>query len=421
MPSFISNFMTYAAGCESPENFDIWSALVSLASIVGRRVWVNNGYFIYYPNLYVVFVAAPGGRKTTAMVMAQDLLTDYGKVPISCDAATKEAVVQEMANDCTRTFIGPDGSPVTYSPLTLCLTELTHFLGTNTQNAEHMIDFLTTIYDKVGVYKARTIGRGVNEVVAPYLNLIACTTNDAISKYLKSSVLTGGICRRAMFVKQTERSKPIAWPKITKEAQTARNACLAYAETLENLVGEFIPEPGFIEWYTPWYDALHAEVGKETNFIRQGYLSSKHIMAFKLAMLLTLSEKPELILRVDAFKAAVALLESRVEKEMLAVFEGTGRNELNALSNRLLIMIRSCGGKMRQKTAEMELWRDATTPELLQLIQHLVKVGQVIQVDQKHAKSGEVIARWLYLPDTYQTELGEKAASVDPAKATPPP
>ena len=147
MANFLQNFLTYAEGCETPELYDLWAALATLSSVVSRRVWIHQGYYTIYPNLYIVLVGAPGGRKTTAMNMCKDMLREIGTIPFAATCMTKEALCRYMSTQCTKHHQVP-GKPdqqKPYTPITLCLTELSHFLGSN---QAHMIDFLTTIYDQ---------------------------------------------------------------------------------------------------------------------------------------------------------------------------------------------------------------------------------------------------------------------------------
>src|SRR6266436_878239 len=286
--NFIKNFLTYAKGCETPELYDLWSALAVLASVVSRRVWINQGYYTIYPNLYIVLVGAPGGRKTTSMNMGKDMLRELGTIPFAATCMTKEALCRYMATQCTKQFIlpnKPDAPPKTYTPITLCLTELSHFLGAN---QAYMIDFLTTIYDQE-IYDAKTKNKGDDIIPGPYLTVLACTTPSNITRYLKEDVISGGFSRRTLFAYEIDEGEPIAFPVVTPEAAKAWEECIKWAKKLEEVAGAFEWTSEATLWYKPWYDNLFRELKNKTDMTR-GYYKSKHIQLLKIAMLVSLAE-----------------------------------------------------------------------------------------------------------------------------------
>lgn len=423
MSNFIANFMTYAQGCEAPQAYTTWAAVSTLASLVSRRVYINQGYFTIYPNLYIVLVGMPGDRKTTAMVMSSDILNAVNDVarqqnrpvaiPMSADCMTKEAVCKYMAANCIREFV-PTGAtkPKQYTPLTLCLTELTHFLGTG--NSAHMIDFLVTIFDRE-VYETKTKNKGDDIIPGPFLNILACTTPAAITRYLKEDVISGGFSRRALFVYEMEPGEPVSWPEISDMSKLAIKECLEWAEKIQQVQGEFKVDEKFKKWYDQWYRDLFAENRKPQETMTRGYFRSKHIQAFKIAMLIALAESTDLILTIDHFQVATEMLD-RLEKNLPKVYEGMGRNELNAVAAKVMQLIDMAGQPIPEKKILSEMFRDADTRELYGIIEHLKRVGKVVALDEKDS-SGNVIRRCLATPQVAQAVALQPAG---PTSTVPP-
>lgn len=378
--NFIRNFLTYAEGCETPELYDLWSALATLSSVVSRRVWINQGYFTIYPNLYIVLVGAAGGRKTTAMNMCKDMLRDLGTIPFAATCMTKEALCRYMSTQCTRTFPLP-GTDKTkqYTPITLCLTELSHFLGAN---SAHMIDFLTTIYDQE-VYDAKTKNKGDDIIPGPYLTVLACTTPSNITRYLKEDVISGGFSRRALFAFELDEGDPIAFPSVSQQAQTAWSDCLTWAKSLEEVAGEFKWTLEASTWYKKWYDELfYGLKQKQDQMMTRGYFKSKHIQLLKVAMLVSLAETKELTMTKDHLEVGLAILE-KLETNLPKVFEGMGRNELAPVAARIVDMLEVIGQPVPEKKVLAEFFRDADTRELYGVIAHLVNTGKIVRIEEK--------------------------------------
>jgi Protein of unknown function (DUF3987) len=391
--NFLRNFLTYAEGCETPELYDLWSGLAALSSVVSRRVWINQGYYTIYPNLYIVLVGPPGGRKTTAMNMTKDLLREVGTVPFAATCMTKEALCRYMATQCTKTFPIPKTDKVkTYTPITLCLTELTHFLGSN---SAHMIDFLTTIYDQE-VYDAKTKNKGDDIIPGPYLTVLACTTPTNITRYLKEDVISGGFSRRALFAFELDEGEPIAFPTISEEAANAWKECIKWSQTLEAIAGEYQWAPDAINWYKKWYDDSFRGMKDHDNMMTRGYYRSKHIQLLKVGMLVAASESMDLVLTKEHLEVGLAMLD-KLELNLPKVFEGMGRNELAPVAARMVDLLEMAGKPVPEKKVLSEFFRDADTRELYGVIAHLVNTGRIVQLEEK--VDGVVIRRLLTTPD----------------------
>lgn len=398
--NFITNYLTYSDGCETPEIYDLWGAISTLASIATRRVWVNLGYFKFYPNLYVVLVGPPGGRKTSAMNISLEILAELGEaLNISSDCMTKEVLCKNMGSKYIKTFNmdkevidETTGQPgiinglVEYSPITLGLTELSHFLGIN---SAHMIDFLVTIFDKDRQYKAETKNKGDDIIPRPCVNIIACTTPNNITRYLKEDVISGGFSRRSLFIFENDDGDPIAFPVVTKEASDARLRCIQWGQRLLEVTGEFQWTQAAKDWYAPWYNELFESL-KNYHDLTRGYYKSKHIQLLKVAMLFALAEDVKLVIDVHHLQLALGALE-KAERKLGNVYSGMGRNELSAIAARVVDMLETCNQPVPEKDINVAFYRDADAKELYNILQHLKSVGKIFAVNQKTGPDGSVL------------------------------
>lgn len=376
--NFLKNFLTYAEGCETPELYDLWSALATLSSIVSRRVWVNQGYFTIYPNLYIVLVGAPGDRKTTSMNMGKEMLREIGTIPFAATCMTKEALCRYMSTQCLKKFPLSDGKEKEYTPITLCLTELSHFLGAN---SAHMIDFLTTIYDQE-VYDAKTKNKGDDIIPGPYLTVLACTTPSNITRYLREDVISGGFSRRALFAFELDYGTPIAFPEVTAVAAGAWKWCIDWAQKLEGVSGQFVWTGPAITWYKKWYEDLFHSLKNHDNMMTRGYYRSKHIQLLKVGMLVALSES--LDLRLDQVHLEVALeMLNKLELNLPKVFEAMGRNELAPIAARMVEMLEMVGEPVPERKVLNDFFREADTKELYGIIAHLANTGRIVRIEKK--------------------------------------
>lgn len=368
----------------------MWAALVTMSSIVGKKVSVDMGHFEVFPNLYVVFVAPPGGRKSTAMDFAGRFLEEMN-VPMTFDCVTKEALAMTMAA-CETSFVPPNGSvPFVYSPLTILATELSEFLG---PSKEGMISFLTTLFDKRGDYKNKTIKRGDETIVKPYLVLLGCTTPAWITARLRDDVISGGFSRRAIFVYETDRPDRIAFPEVTQVHKQAWDEAIVYSKNhLSKAYGKFQWDPEARSFFKHWYDNM--VVPKDPYLT--GYYESKHVQALKIAQLIALSEDTGLVLRRSHLEFALELL-GLVESNLPRVFEGVGRNELNGAAATLHDFVRSAGGMLGEKQCYTLMFAHCSEQETKQVVEFLLNSDRLIRKGVRNTKTNVEI-QCLFTPD----------------------
>lgn len=395
--SFLRDYLKYTSGNEAHPVYHQYAALVGLSSIVSRRVWISLGYFDIYPNLYVVLVGPAGNRKTTAMSTCKKLLRQLKDIPFSAECQTKESVVQELAT-CTRSFKPNKDSPnIEYHPMTICVTELSQFLGAN---SAHMVDFLTTVYDQ-DFYDLKTKSKGHETIIGPYITLLACTTPSWITSYLKQDVISGGFSRRAIFVYETEKAQRVAFPEITDEMADAWVRVVEKSKQLMKIGGEFQWDISAKAWYEDWYNNLEVP----TSEVLAPFYESKHIQILKIAMLIAVSESQDLVMRTQYLQTALAIIDL-AEENLERVFSGMGRNELNAIAKKVLETLHMAAPKyaIPETVLTNQLFNDANTQEITQILQHLTQADKIVrfQVTKNNKSKIWIALKAKYDPKNFQ-------------------
>lgn len=389
--SFLSDYREYASGSEAHPTYHTFSALVALSSVISRRTWIDMGFFNVYPNLYVILVGPAGNRKTSAMSVAKGLLRELkGKVPFSAECVTKEKLVLDIRDNerIIEKFSVEVSEEVIkkqriYTPMTVMVTELSEFLGAG---GVGMINFLTTIYDQ-DFYDHRTKNKGDVLITGPFLNLLACTTPDWITAYLRTDVISGGFSRRAIFVLETGKSGRIPFPEVTPTMRAAWDKCVAYANSLSRVAGPFKWDPSAREFFSDWYKKLSIP----TDPMIVGYYETKHMQLLKVSMLLALSESPDLVLRIPHLQSGLALLQL-AEDNLLRVFSGIGRNVLNAASQKVMDQMHMLAVTnvkhpltqqpvsvkvLPEKQLRASLWREVNGQEMDAVLTHLIDADKL--------------------------------------------
>ncbi len=388
--SFLRNFMEWNEGTEVPTQYYFWSGISALAAIVNGQVWTHMGRYEIFPNLYIVLLGPPANGKTSALRRAEKVVRLIGDIELSAQAETPEGLIRHLRDKCIKSVELPELGVVPFTPISLYLSELSNFFG---RDPSGMIDLLTGVWDCGGEeFHRRTKGQGEDMIPRPNLNLLGGTTQDWISTYLKTDIIGGGFTRRVIFVNEnmTDDTIRVAWPEDTPSRLQARDNCVAYGRVLRHVRGPMTYGTGAKAFFTNWYDTRN--IPRESDV--RGYHKSKPALLLKVATLIALSKEPKRVIEVNDLEVALALLD-RTEPNLSRVFQGIGRNELNAIATRALEYIMTFPEKeyddngtrrsarfVDEKKLRAMLFRDAPGRECDDIINHLVSAEKVFRLSQ---------------------------------------
>jgi len=399
--SFLRNYLTYNSGNECPPEYHLWSALVILANVVSRRVYLDMEYFQITPNLYVTLVGSQGNRKTVAKDIAYDMLREVcPSIPVSAESESKEAITKYMAApEQNRSYTDPlTNENIEYRPYGIFATELKNFLSIN---QVVMVDFLTTIYDRK-FYDVKTKNKGTDVIKNPCVNFLACETPEWIIARLKDSVISGGFCRRMVFVYSNSPRKRIAFPKITDEQRAAFEACKNQLRKIKDIAGKVKFDDEAKTFYENWYNNLKFP---DDPFMK-GWMESKHIQMLKVAILIMVSEMEEpdhtkLILKKSHIEDALACIDEGVEKNLGKLGESVGRNEMALPTNKILELVKEKGGAVPEKDIQHLMMRDLSGMEFLAAVHALVGMEKLVKIKLADPRTN-VVRHWLLTPEKAQ-------------------
>ena len=354
---FLADYLAFNEGNECPENFHIWSALVLLSTVTCRKIYLPWGQDVLHPNLYVGLIGRQGSRKSYAKDRALDILTDhFPDIPTAASITSHQQIAKEMASDeFTRAYQDENKQSCEVHPLAIFVNEFKNFLNVDPRG---MLNWLTDIYDRK-VFSARYRTQGSFLVSNPYVTLLACETPEEITMNLKINVMSGGFARRFIPVYELRKRCSIPRPFMTPEMQRIKDQVILRTKQVAQLVGPFQWGPGCQEFYDHWYMSIK----DPSDPLMEGFYSSKHVQALKVAMLLTAADHLDLTLRTETVQVAIGLLD-RIEPNMLTLYAGMGRNPLTAPTEHLMAMMESRDGIMTEKDFMMIAQKDMNGLEI---------------------------------------------------------
>jgi hypothetical protein len=331
--NWLMAYMEYTKESESPDNYHTWAALSCLASAARRNVWVDQGLYVLFPNLYVALVG-PAGRtaKSTSIYLSGRVLRQANNIKFGPDSCTREDLIRQLAESKLNN----------HCCLTIHSSEFSSILD---PSGIMMIQFLTDIYDCNYVDKKKgwqysTKHQGKDIIVNPCLNILVGTTASYLAESIPSNVTGHGFTSRIIFVHEEVERQINPRPDPLDDDLTQR---------LINDLNHIASIHGQFQWadetaqkaYDDYYHSLYRDPPTDERI--QGFHWRKKTHVLKVAMLLSLAESDSLLITEREIKTAVQLLHS-LEQTLSRTFSAVGKY-IHALdTERIGTMVVQSGG-----------------------------------------------------------------------------
>ena len=338
---WIKTYVDYASFGEAPPRMHFWCGVSAVAGALRRRVWIDQVYFQWHPNLYIVLVAPPGiVSKSTTADTAMSILREVPGIHFGPSVVTWQALVTGFAQAAETFMVG--SALHTMSPMTINSSEFGNLL--NPKDKE-MVDMLVHLWDGKPFTKATKMS-GVDEVVNPWINIIAATTPEWIAGSFPEYMVGGGFTSRCIFVYTDTKDHYVAYPALAvpRGIEKIREDLVHDLEHIAvNVAGEYKLEPEALAWGAEWYERHYKVDAKTMDPTRfGGYIARKQTQAHKLAMVLAAACRDELVITQDDLATAVEML-TDLEPSLDRVFDKIGMTPEAVQSDRLAQLVKQRG------------------------------------------------------------------------------
>lgn len=371
LSDWLEYYLEFTQNGESPTQYHLWSGITAIASCLRRKCYSNWGMRGYvYPNLYVVLVGPPGGRKGTAMRIVKSMLFKLD-LSLGSDAlGSTQALYREIQNtsDGYKEF---NGTIKEHKSLSIWSEEFQVFLN---DRDPFFIGSLTDLFDCADVWKYSTIKRGADDLSNCWLTIIGAITPSLLQSKLTKDAIGGGLVSRIIFVVGYGFIKKVALPFLTEHEMKLEKMLQQDLEQISLLSGPFKLEPDFLHVYTDWYENSPAEQGVDSDKFL-GYNSRRALHLNKLCMIISASENDEMRIQAKHFKKALAILEE-AEHEMPNAYQGYG----GAMHSEVYAGILDYIEEMEQFSFQdllIKFQLDTTMNDLNQYVHMMEKTGKV--------------------------------------------
>lgn len=340
---FLASFVEYASVGEAPTRILYWTGVSTVAGALRRRVWIDQVFFSWVPNFYIVFVAEPGiiAKSTTANI-GMDLLRQVPGVNFGPDIVNWQTLISKMGEIGEEFTVGDDFYPM--AAMTIAIDELGTFL--DPANREQ-VDVLTDLWDgkRRDIWKA-TKTMGEDHLKWPWLNIIACTTPGWAGGNFPESFLKSGFFSRVIFIFGAEKRSYISYISESippGHAETARKL-VEDLRAIASISGPFKLTAAAIKWGTEWYETYWKSNPHDAREML-GYPARKQTHMHKLAMVISASRGDHPVIDkehlVEANKQLLA-----VEPDIFRVFDVIGTTGLSRAQMDIVEVVEKAGKTM---------------------------------------------------------------------------
>lgn len=377
LENWLDSYLTLLENTEPARIFDVWVGYSVIAAALRRKVSLQLGRLIYYPNIYVVLVADPGvARKTQAIKYGVSFLNTIPDIRLSADSATKEAMTDDIELSGLDELM-VDGTTLRHSSLNIISKEFESFLGQKKENTR-MLTALTDLFDCPDDWSSRTRHSGSSKIIRPWLNLLAATTPDSLASSLPASAVGGGLTSRIMFVWADKKKKSVAIPFMTEDELKLKEKLEKDLYQISRISGEYIMTNDCIKKWVEWYDAYDEDESGDrvcTDKSFSGWYSRKPTYIIKIAILRAASESNILTIQWKHIETAIREV-IQVEHIMGNAFKAIGKSEISAEVDSVLQIIKKFQW-ISEKKLMSEVWRDIDASKFDNVIETLLKTGKV--------------------------------------------
>ena len=200
--SWIDDFVTHTSPINSPLIFRKWAGVGAISMAAERKVWTQSFGKSLYPNLYIIFVGAPGVGKTEASAEVQSLLTVLEGHHFSPSSVTSASIIDAL-REATSKFNLPSkkASFTTYHCLNIISNELGVLLPAYD---ESFMSKLQDLYDGK-TYSERRRSSNLNfEIENPILGIMAACTPGYLMASIPEGAWDQGFLARCLMVFSSE-------------------------------------------------------------------------------------------------------------------------------------------------------------------------------------------------------------------------
>lgn len=392
--SFTSDLLDATKDVESPRNYFYWAALTSIASVLGKRVYLDRQKkYKLYPNIYTFLISKKSGlRKSLPVSTVRTLTKLAGNVRIIDGQNSIQGIIKELNNVHTT-----DAKIVINEAQGLLISgEFANFLIQD-RDAKPLTD-LTDMYDTHNYedgFSKRLASQDTITLKGLCLNGLFGSNEVHFRDAVPDNAIRGGFLARCFCVYEEKRQNINSLLGMTEEEDEDSihlpiGPLAAYLKVIAQLGGPMRVDNNARKLYNEWYyDFCNRDIEDET-----GTMERLGDTLLKASILIALARSPEMIIKHEDMKEAIEKTTEcflNVRKMILG-----GRVNVQADTFRIVMatLLSAEGYSCSRQKLSMKGWGIYTVYDLDQVLEQFVQSKAII-IDKKNGEPWYTLRDWV--------------------------
>lgn len=370
---------------ESPENYNVWSAISTVSAVLKNNVWFKRGNYKVYPNQYIILVGDAGIGKGTAIKpahsFAKDPLTTH--TPLANyieDRITASKLIEILAAGFPSAPKFSTNGHLTNGVDSTCVLQAEE-LSTMLNSSDWLSDFLTKTWEGGDfMYTTKGGGKKLAKDLCPSL-IGACTPSfiKAINKNHGAEV-SNGFTARTIFVFSPTSVKDVPYPIGFEDVPSIRDALNDDIMTIARLSGEYALNKAAEDIFRTKYTEIKGSMLLEDPDVIRSFKSRQPTHIIKVAMILAAACSDNLVIDEYALTTSIGLIDG-ILKTLDYTFSGVGDSELAENVARIRHYIERKGMCSRREILRDNI-RNITSEDLTRVLLAMVDCGVIETYNQ---------------------------------------
>jgi len=308
--SWLDDLMYSTKEMESPRSFFYWSGLATISAVVKDNIWLSRGKaYNLYPNIYVMLLAGSALKKGPPVGLAKNIVRLVNNTKVISGRSSIQGILGELGRAETNEKTGRVNAK---SAAFIVASEFSSSLVEDPAT----FNCLTDLYDRQyndGDWKSLLKSEQFS-FKDPTITMLVATNDPHLRDFVKEKDIYGGFFGRMFVIKEEQVSRLNSLVNdLENPPLPAKHA--EYLKGVSTLKGEFATLSGTAagKFYNEWYESFYSMVRKQRIDDKTGTIGRFGDSVLKVAMLLSLSEKPELVISMTAMEEAIKVCEKFVE------------------------------------------------------------------------------------------------------------
>lgn len=314
---WLSKVLDYSKESESPRQYFYWAGLAALSGVVRNKVYLDKFYYKLYPNLYILLIGKSGIRKGIPVALAKELVNSAKITRVISGRASIQKLISELA---TAHSI-PGGAPLLDSVGYFSSSEFASFIIQDQQALTILTDLYDGHYHPDG-WSNMTKVSGNERLKNVCLTMFGASNEIHFKEAVPDNALGGGFVARTVIVYADKKN---GVNSLTRRPENSLDIMqlTEHIQKVKEVEGEFTWSEEGRDLYDAWYNDFNSQASDDDT----GTLERIHDTVLKIAMLVSLSRKLDLVLEKEDIQEALDQARKTVPG-LKRVIMGAGKNPL---------------------------------------------------------------------------------------------